>query len=365
MGRVNEVQKTVRITYGNNSIELTVEDDGIHISTGNKQIILDSDVRRDSNKPFEHNSLIIKQDLDEHIEEADEKFVEIDESIESIQQQTDQTGEKLSEHIIDNIESFNTIESDINSTKEIAESAISKTNELENDISGIENDIENLNSTTTSLQDDINTVCDDISHVKTEINAVKTDVSNVNDDVKNIHSDINVLGNEISNTNNEVLKNKEKITSTQKDVNKNTSKISQTNDRLSGHIVSNDKEFTDINKKIDDITDSTRGIQSAKKAYDILAERYRILLNEMKKVPQKPTHTPKQRVIKKVGWELILQKAYQELWEEGNKYPSRYEVLQRVYLIDGCDINMASKLASYDIGGYPVNNVFINSFADC
>lgn len=330
---MNEVQKTVRITYGNNSIELTVEDDGIHISTGNKQIILDSDVRRDSNKPFEHNSLIIKQDLDEHIEETDEKFVEIDESIESIQQQT--------------------------------ESAISKTNELENDISGIENDIENLNSTTTSLQDDINTVGDDISHIKIEINAVKTDVSNVNDDVKNIHSDINALGSEISNTNNEVLKNKEKITSTQKDVNKNTSKISQTNDRLSGHIVSNDKEFTDINKKIDDITDSTRGIQSAKKAYDILAERYRILLNERKKVPQKPTHTPKQRVIKKVGWELILQKAYQELWEEGNKYPSKYEVLQRAYLIDGYDINMASKLASYDIGGYPVNNVFINSFADC
>lgn len=330
MGRLNEIQKDIKISYGNNTIELHIEDDGIHISTGNKQIIIDSDVRRESDKPFKSNSLIIKQDLDdvdvkveEHIEEAEEKFEEIDESIDSIQQQTEQTGEKLSEHIIDNIESFNTIASDINSTKEIAGAAISKTNELENNISGIENDIENLNSTAISLQDDINTVSGDISHVKTEINVVK------------------------------------------KDVNKNTLKISQTNDKLSGHIVSNDKEFTDINKKIDNITDSTRGIQTAKKAYDILAERYRILLNERKNAPQKPTHTPKQRVIKKVGWELILQKAYQELWEEGNKYPSKYEVLQRAYLIEGYDINTASKLASYDIGGYPVDNVFINSFADC
>lgn len=366
MGRVNEVQKTVRITYGNNSIELTVEDDGIHISTGNKQIILDSDIRRDSNKPFEHNSLIIKQDLDEHIEEADERFVEIDESIESIQQQTDQTGEKLSEHIIDNIESFNTLGSDINSTKEIAESAISKTNELENNISGIENDIENLNSTTISLQDDINTVGDDISHIKIEINAVKTDVSNVNDDVKNIHSDINALGNEISNTNNEVLKNKEKIASTQKDVNKNTSKISQTNDKLSGHIVSNDKEFTDINKKIDDITDSTRGIQSAKKAYDILVERYRILIRQEKPRPPQPSH--RSRTITSTGWNLRLQMAEQEIRDEYRDiyntvyHPSQQEIIVRALMMDGYDVITANALARDILYGGTID---FSKYEDC
>ena len=373
MGRLNEIQKDIKISYGNNTIELHIENDGIHISTGNKQIIIDSDVRRESDKPFESNSLIIKQDLDdvdvkveEHIEEAEEKFEEIDESIESVQQQTTQTGEKLSEHIIDNIESFTSLESDISSTKEIAESAISKTNELENDISGIENDIENLNSTTISLQDDINTVSDDISHVKIEINAVKTDVSDVNNDVKNIHSDINVLGNEISEVNNGVSKNKEKIasveastkdnkekiTSIQKDVNKNTSKISHTNDKLSGHIVSNDKEFTNINKKINDITDSTKGIQSAKRAYDILAERYRILIKQEKqRSPQRsPQPSHRSRTITSTGWNLQLQMAEQEIRDEYRNihntvyHPSRQEILVRALLMDGYDMITAKAL---------------------
>ena len=337
MGRINEVQKTVRITYGNNSIELTVEDDGIHISTGSKQIILDSDVRRDSDKPFEHNSLIIKQDLDEHIEEADEKFAEI-------QEQATETSGKLTEHIVDNDVMFAEVDE--------------RFAEVDQDMDKIGNNLENLESTTSSMCDDINNISEDISLVKTDINEVKSDVGNIQTGVNKVKTDVGCIRVDMNGV-------KIDVREIRVNVKTNSDRISDTNERVDSHMSDNAKDFNEVNDRINQIKNDTKDVSSAKKAYDILAERYRILLNERKKVPQKPVHTPKQRVIKKVGWELILQKAYQELWEEGNRYPSRYEVLQRAYLIEGYDINTAPKLASYDIGGYPVNNVFINSFADC
>lgn len=301
MGRLNEIQKDIKISYGNNSIELHIEDDGIHISTGNKQIIIDSDVLRESDKPFESNSLIIKQDLDNVEVKVDEHIVESEEKISQIQEESKETSEKLTEHVIDNKTKFADVDSNINA---------------------MENSIENLESTARSIQGDINTITDDVSLVKTEINDVKTDVSG-------------------------------------------------TNTRVDNHIADNDDDFDKVNKKLNKIETNTKTLDSAKKAYDILAERYRILINEKTKGRTAPSRTKHTRVVKKTGWELTKQMARQELLDERvacgiTTYPSEYEVLVRAYMIEGYEILDARRMARCDMGwGCSSSSTNWDDWKDC
>ena len=288
MGSVNEIQKTVRISYGDNSIELTIENDGIHISAGNKQIILDSDIRRDSDKPFEHNSLVIKQDLDRGI--------------------------------------------DI----------------VRGEIANVENDVDNVNKSLEGVEISLVNEHNTIESFKNNITNIENDVKKAKEGISKINGDVNQMQGNLSTLNRRTGENT-------KDLNTNTKNISSTNTKIDTHISKAGDEIKNLNNEIKKVERDSKSLTNAKKAYDIMAERLRIRLEEEKNKNTKQAiqrhPSPQIKIIKKTGWELAKQMAKKEMEGEGIHNPSEHDILQWAYMNEGYDVITAGELAYRDING--------------
>lgn len=121
MGRINEIQKDIKISYGNNTLEIHIEPDGIRITPGNGKLVVEGDVVRNTVQELESNSLIIKQELDEATVTFDEKIngvedtmtdiaVYLEDQVTNIEQNVESVKSEVDIHIKDTEQKFENIE---------------------------------------------------------------------------------------------------------------------------------------------------------------------------------------------------------------------------------------------------------------
>lgn len=121
MGRSNEIQKDIKISYGDNTLEIHIEPDGIRITPGNGKLVVEGDVVRSTDQVFKSNSLIIKQDLDDATVAFDEKINDVEDAmidiaadlggrVTDIEQNVEDVKSEVDIHIKDADQKFEAIE---------------------------------------------------------------------------------------------------------------------------------------------------------------------------------------------------------------------------------------------------------------
>lgn len=161
MGKLNEICKETKQSWGNESISVRIENDGTHIDSKLGKLYVNGDIVRDTNLPFENNSLIVKQELDEVKYEVDEVQKDID---------------RVENEVVRVDDRVDKVERDVDSVVEFVETEMVRVDDRINDLS---EDIEVIETEVVRVEDNITNVSSRVDIVEEELDEVKYDVDDI------------------------------------------------------------------------------------------------------------------------------------------------------------------------------------------